>query len=172
MTLEDLLTQMGQHQYVLIGAFAALPLVSFCLRFMHGSYRGAYAPWKYVYSVIVYASCLPGIFSVILAGYAFLFLRMNLLTLDMLVYFLPIVSMIVTLLAVRKAVEYKYIPGFNRLSGLVLMLGVSFFVAFMLDRFRLIVLFRGSLFSLLVIAAIAFVLLRLGSRLLFRKGIR
>ena len=91
------------------------------------------------------------------------------LALDLLVYVLPILSMIATLLVVHKAVDFRDIPGFNRLSGLMLMIGASFLIAFILDRFRIIVLFRGSLLSLLAIAGGAFVLLKIGGRMLFRR---
>ena len=169
MAVENLLTYLNGRYLLLFGIFTAIPVLSLCLRFIHGRNRGIHSPWKYLYAFFIYAGCLPGIFSAVLTAYSLLFLRANMLALDLLVYVLPILSMIATLLVVRKAVDFRDIPGFNRLSGLMLMIGASFLIAFILDRFRIIVLFRGSLLSLLAIAGGAFVLLKIGGRMLFRR---
>ena len=44
----------------------------------------------------------------------------------MLVYIVPFVSMIVTLVMVGRNINFADIPGFGRLCGLMLMIAVSF----------------------------------------------
>lgn len=168
MAIEELLAQVTGQYVLLLSIFAGIPLLALFLRPIHGPSRGQHSPWKYLYTFFTYASCLPGMFSVVLTAYTFFFLRANLLAVDLLVYFLPIASMIATLLIIRSSVDFRDIPGFDRLSGLMLVIGASFAVAFILDRFRIIALFRGSLLSFVAIAAIAFALFKFGGRMLLK----
>ncbi|MEZ4765253.1 MAG: hypothetical protein R3C26_19345 [Calditrichia bacterium] len=103
-----------------------------------------------------------------LTAYSLFFLRSNLLEVNALIYFLPIISMIVTLALMRRNVNFDYLPGFDRLRGLMLLLAVTFIVSFLLMQLRIWLFFGGSIGSLLIGMILIFLLLRYGSRLLLR----
>ncbi len=169
MTLEQFLEYAGQKNTILLGVFIGLPCLTLLLRFIHGKHRGNEAPWKYVYSVFIYLTCIPGMFAVVLTGYTLFFLHENLMRVNMLPYFLPILSMVTTLAAIKKTVDFDEIPGFNRILGLMILLGASFLIAFTFDRLRLWIVFRGSMVSLLILSVLLFVLLKWGMHKLFGK---
>lgn len=169
MTTQELIQQADQHPFVLVGAFAGLPLLSFLFGHTHREGQGGLAPWKYVYSLLVYLACIPGLFSAVLTGYTMFFTGESLLKVSVLVYLLPLVSMVVTLVLVRRRVDFDAVPGFDRLSGLMVMLGCSFAIALAIDKTRILVGFFGSFERLLLLAAGVFALLKWGAHALFRR---
>lgn len=164
MTLEDLVRILGEYPLALAGVLGIPPLVSFLLIPLHGLGNGGRAPWKYVYALLVYAVCIPGMFAGVLTGYLLLFRNENILKLDLLVYLLPIVSMVVSLLLIRRNVgSFDGVPGFGRLSGLMAILGLSFAIAFVLHRLHFGIFFFAPLAKLGAIALVAFALLHWGA---------
>jgi len=160
MTLEDLLQILAAHPGPVAGALVLPALLSWLVSQLHATGEGGVSPWKYAYAVLLYAACVPGMFAAVLSGYALFFRNENLLQVNLLVYFLPILTMIATLLLIRRAVRsFDLVPGFGRLSGLMVILGVSFAVAFALHRFRFGIFFFGPLAQLGVIALAIFALL-------------
>lgn len=104
-----------------------------------------------------------------LTAYTLFFSRENLLDASLLAYFTPVVSMIVTLVFIRKSVSFDDIPGFDRLSGLMLMIGCSFAFALAIDKTRIWIWFGASIERLFLLALGMFALLRWGSYMLFRS---
>jgi hypothetical protein len=168
MTLRELIALVGGHPAPLVVGFTALPLLTWLLGRLHGRGQGEGPPWRYLYSALVYLACIPGMLSAVLTAYALFFTRENLLDLNVLVFLLPIVSMVATLALIGSAVRFEQIPGFDRLSGLMLTLAVSFGVALALHRTRIWLVFGAPLAALLVIGLAVFVLLRLGTGLMTR----
>ena len=163
MTLDDLLQLLGKNPLVLVGALGVPPLAALLLGAVHGAKNGGHLPWKYLYTLLVYATCIPGMFASVLTGYLFLFRNENLLKLDLLVYVLPIVAMIASLLLIRRNVaSFDEIPGFGRLSGLMLLMALSFAAAFALHRLNFGIVFLAPLAQLGVIAIAVFALLHWG----------
>ena len=169
MTTRELIQTADQHTIVLVTAFLAPAIAAGLLGRVHERGRGGTAPWKYLYSVLVYLVCVPGMFAGVLTAYALFISRENLLDVNPLVYFLPIVSMIVTLILVRKAVSFDEVPGFDRLSGLMIMVGCSFAVALAIQKTNIWVVFGGSIERLFLLAAGVFALLKWGTYMLFRR---
>jgi hypothetical protein len=164
------LTQMADHQpLALAGVFVALPVVAWLCGRLHRPGEGGKAPYRFAYSVLVYLSCLPGVFAGVLTAYALFFTRENLLDVSLLVYILPIVSMIVTLVLIRKRVSFDEVPGFDRLSGLMVMIGCSFAIALVIQKTRIFIFFGGSIERLLGLAIGVFALLKWGTYMLFRS---
>src|SRR5439155_8979048 len=85
------------------------------------------------------------------------------------IYFLPIATMIATLLLIRRNVDFEAVPGFDRLSGLMTLLACSFALALAVHRTRLFVGFFGSIHMLFALAAGIFALLKWGGFMLFRR---
>lgn len=169
MTIRELATQAGDHPWFLAGLFVAFPVLAWLLRIIHGPGGGAAAPWKYGYSVLVYLACVPGLFSSVLTAYALFFRNENLLDANLLVYLLPILSMLVTLVLVRRNVGFEAVPGFDRLSGLMVMIACSFGLALAIHKTRLFVGFFGSIDRLFLLAGGIFALMKWGGYMLFRR---
>ncbi len=169
MTTRELIQWAGQHSVALLLAFIAPPVLAWLAGQTHGKEQGKLAPWKYLYSVLVYLVCVPGMFAGVITAYTLFFSGENLLDANLLVYFLPIVSMVATLVLIRKNVSFDDVPGFDRLSGLMVMVGCSFGIALAIQKTRIFVFFGGSIEKLFLLAAGVFALLKWGSYMLFRR---
>ncbi len=137
MTLRDFFMLLALNPEVLIFFFIACPLTAFLASWL-GRGEGHISPWKYLYSVLVYLICIPGIFAVTLNIYLFLFEKQSIFETDIWTQILPIVSMVVTLILIRKNVAFDEIPGFGKIHGLMLMIGAILSLMFLVDRTRII----------------------------------
>ena len=170
MTGRETIHWLAAHPALLLAVLVALPAGAWLVGWIHGPGRGGASPWRFVYSVLVYLACIPGMGGAVLTGYALLFTGENLLDVDLLVYLLPVVSMVATLGLTSRNVRFADVPGFDRLSGLMLLLGLTFAILLVLRRSFFGVFFIGSLPALLVIGVGAFALLKWSAgRLLGRK---
>jgi len=169
MTVRDLIQLAGRHPLVLVAAFVVPPLLAWLLGQMHERGRGGTTPWKYLYAVLVHLACVPGMFAAVITAYTLFFSHENLVDADLLVYFLPILSMIATLVFIRKNVPFDEVPGFDRLSGLMVMVGCSFAVALAIQKTNIWLFFGGSIEKLFLLAAGIFALLKWGTYTLFRR---
>jgi hypothetical protein len=160
---------LGSAPLITLLIFLFPPLYAVVLRFIHGKNKGGLAPWRYFYSVLVYLTSIPGTFIAVVTAYLLFIQGANLVELDLLAYFLPVLSMVVTLILIRMRVDFKDIPGFKRLSGLLVMLAGAFLAAFIIDRLRIFVVFYGSIVWLFVLALIIFMIIKGGAHLLFKK---
>jgi len=118
---------------------------------------------------LIYLSCIPGMFSAVLTAYSLFFLRADLLRVNFLVYILPIISMIATLKIIKRKNSFDDIPGFDRIMGLMLMMGVSFVIAFLLHRTVVFIGFIGGLTGLLAVALAVFILLKIAAAKIAKK---
>ena len=169
MTLRDAIQWASRWSLWISIAFALPPLIAFLLRFIHGKENGRNSPWKYVYSVLVYVVCFPGMFSSVLTAYSIFFEKENLLDVNMVVYLLPPISMAATLILVRKNVSFDDVPGFDRISGLLTMLGVTFVLILVIYKTRILLVFFGSFPMFVALVGGLFALLKWGTYMLFRK---
>ena len=99
----------------------------------------------------------------VLVAYTLFFTDESLLDLDLLVFFLPPASMVATLALIGRNVDFDDVPGFDRLYGLMVMIGVSFTVALVVQKTRIWVFIGASFVHLFVFAAVAFLLLKWAS---------
>lgn len=144
-----------------------MPLAAFCLRFIHGKYGGSDSPYKYFYSVLIYLSCIPGIFIFFIVFYLAVFQRYNILTLSIFTYFLPLISVFFTLIIIRKNVLFRHIPGFKRITGLFGYIICTFIILLILDRLRIFLFFHGSFLIFILIWAAIFIGLKLSTKKIF-----
>lgn len=171
MSINDLIAVVAQHPWAVLVALGPLPILAWILGWVAGS-DGERTPWKYAFSVLVYAACVPGILACVLTAYSLFFVRANLLQVNVLVYGLPIVIMVLTLAVIGKIVDFKRVPGFDRISGLMLVLALSFGVALFIVKTRIWIVFGSSIATLFLLAIAAFLLFRWGSYKLFRSSRR
>ena len=169
MTLNELISVIDKQSIVLI-LFGVAPLLALGLRLFHGKGGGSKSPWKYLYSVLVYLCAIPGMFSAVLCLYTMLFLQQSLLDKSVTVYFAPMLSMILTLGSISRFVSLDDVPGFERISGLMTLLGITFFILLVLNRFNVWVVFFGNIGMMFVIGLILFLLLRWGAARAFRSN--
>jgi len=169
MTLRDLLTWIGQDPLLIVPLLGGPPILAFILSLLHGREAGNEAPWKYLYSVLIYAACIPGLMATVVTTYALVFAHENLLDLNAFVYVLPIVSMIATLIVIGRVADFDALPGFGRLAGLMTMIGLTFVIIEVVSRLRLLVFFGGSIWTLVAFGAFVFALLKWGSYMAFRR---
>lgn len=142
----------------------AIPVLTLILNIL-SSPKNNQSPWKYIYSVLVYLSCIPGIFSGIITLYSLFFIKQNLLTLNITTYYLPIVSMIITLSLIRKVLTFDEIPGYGRLSGLMLVIGLTFVSVIIIERTRIFVM--SSIQGFIILCLVIFFVIKYGFKMIF-----
>jgi hypothetical protein len=168
-SINDLILAAAQHAWWVLAYFLTPPALTWCIGRAHKTRRaGARNPYSTLYGVLIYMVSFPGMMAAVLVGYGLFFLRADLRSVPILLYFLPIVSMVGTWALMREQVDLDKVPGFERLSALMLAIALCFALAFVFNRIFFGVLFFGSLWGLLGVAAAFFVAFRLTMRKLAR----
>ncbi|MBT9546233.1 MAG: hypothetical protein IV090_12650 [Candidatus Sericytochromatia bacterium] len=168
MSVREVIQWLGSHPSSLWLFLSLLPALALVLPLFHGKNRGNFAPWQYFYALITYLTCLPGMLACIVVAYSLFFSRDNLLDANALVYFGPPISMTITLMIMAKQVKFEDLPGFDRLSGLLLLMGGTFAIVLLISKMFIGVVFAGSLVQLLAIATAVFLLLKWAAHAVFR----
>ena len=164
MTLREFFDYLSLHPLAIVGYFLVIPLTALLAGWL-GKGEGQQSPWKYLYSLLVYAVCIPGIFSVALSVYLFLFEHGgSILNTNLLTQVIPVISMILTLSVIRGNTAFESIPGFGKLSSLMMTIGAVFALMYLLDRTHLIAFVMVPVQYLLLIVV--------GLLLVFRFGVR
>lgn len=139
MTLKEFINLLGDNPGYIIGYFIAV-LLATALTGWISKDEGWKSPWKYLYMVLIYAVCIPGIFAVGLNFYVFLFERSrSIFDADVYTQILPIIGMALTLWVMKTNVNLDYIPGFHRLTGFMIIILATLGLMYGLDRMRIIV---------------------------------
>lgn len=166
MTLADFFQKIADTPSYIIFYFTIIPVTALLAGWL-GKGEGHIAPWKYLYSTLIYLVSVPGIFAVTLSIYFFLFEKRSILQTDVFVQILPVVSMIATLLLIRKNVRLDDIPGFDKLSGLIMMITATLAIMWFFDRTRIIA-FTYIPFQYVILIFIGLlIVIRLGWKRLF-----
>ena len=160
MTANDFIQSVTQYQNEILIYFAVIPLLAFLFALVT-SRKMFETGVKYIYSALIYLSFIPGTVSLVLVLYSLFFLKMNLLHANVLVYFLPIVSMIITIIFIKKKVSLKAIPGFERLSGIMVVTLITLGLIYLLQKMFVGVIFFASIKYLILLFIIVFVILKL-----------
>ena len=166
MTLRELLQWFAQYPWVLAAVFLVPPVSVLVTGILHGRGNGGQSPWRYLYSVLIYAASVPGMGAAVLTTYALGFGNENLLDMNLLVSIAPIVSMLLTLLLARRNVDFEEIPGFDRLLGLMVVLAITFVLILGIAKTRIWLFFGSSIFTLALLIAVLIGLLMWGGKLL------
>jgi hypothetical protein len=164
MTLGDFLNYISMHPTYVFAYFIGIPILAFLIGL--ATKKQSYdSSWSYVFSGLIYAVSVPGIFTITLMIYTFFFERRSILDINLTTQVLPIVSMIATFLIIKKFVPLNYIPGFNEIGNLFSMIIVAILALWLLDKTRIMVI-SFMPFHYLIIILIA---LLIGIRLLWRN---
>ncbi|MCB0653516.1 MAG: hypothetical protein KDC85_19725 [Saprospiraceae bacterium] len=169
MTLKELFDLMAQNPVYLLFFFIVIPMTALLSGFF-GKNEGHLSPWKYLYSTLIYLICVPGIFSVSLSIYMFLFEKRSIMDTDIYTQILPVFSMIFTLLIIRNNVDLDDVPGFGKLSALVMIISATLGLMWFIDRTHIIVFSYLRFEMVLLIFAILLILIRFGWYRIFSAG--
>lgn len=165
-TVRELIEVGTRHPGALQGALVSIPGAAFLLGRAHGEGQGGQDPWRRAYSVLVYAATIPGMFSTALVAYALFVTHENLLDVSIPVYFGPIIQMVVSLVIMSRNVDFDEVPGFDKIWGLMGILGVTFTTTLFIQKTSILMVFHGSFMALAGFALGLFVVLRMSARAL------
>ena len=161
MTLQEFFDLLSLNPEILIFFFIACPLTALLAGWL-GRHEGHLSPWKYLYTYLVYLVCIPGIFAVTLNVYLFLFERQSILHANIWTQVLPIISMALTLLLIRRNVDFDDIPGFGKLSGLMFMIAALMIILWLIDRTRIIAISIIPFYQVIIGFLILLILMVIG----------
>ncbi len=106
MTIQDIINWFSQNENLILGYFIAILILTIFVILIIN--RNNSKNLKYVISGLVYAVTVPGILSVILTLYTLFMLQQNLLEVNIIAYFVPIVAMVITLIIIRASLKTPY----------------------------------------------------------------
>jgi hypothetical protein len=132
MTLKQFFDFISLNPSILLFYSVAIILSSF-LTGLFSKGEGHLSPWKYLYSFLIFFVCIPGIFAVTLNIYLFLFERQSIWDANLYTQALPILVMFITLTIIKKSVNLDHIPGFGKLTGLIVMISALLIIMWILD---------------------------------------
>ena len=136
MTLRQFFDWVQIQPSVIIYYFLIIFVVTL-LASMFAKGEGHLQPWNILYAFIIYLVCIPGIFAITLSIYFFLFEKRSIMDTELLLQVLPIFMMFLTLYIIHKNVEFKYIPGFEKLSSLMIIIAILLSFMWIVDRTQL-----------------------------------
>ena len=165
MTAAEALQWLEQYQGAIAAGLVILPaatyLVGLLLRRASRRFAGHFL------ALAIHLAVVPGISMAVLILYLLFFVRAHLLNdLHLVIHVLPVVSMAATLWAASRIMAFDDIPGFRRIEGLMLLVGLSFAAALAIQKTRLGILFLGRLEHLFVIVVAVVALWKLGAGML------
>lgn len=154
MTLKEFFELLAVNPAYIVGFFFIIPLAAF-IGTIIGKGEEDESVWQLFYSTLIYLVAIPGIFSITLNVYLFLFERRSVMEADVFTQVLPIFSMMATLMIIRKAINLDKIPGVGKLSGLIWMIGAVLLIMWFMEKTRIYV------FSYMPVQYVFFILIGL-----------
>lgn len=165
MTAAEALQWLESYQGAIGGALVALPAATYLLGLLLR--RASERLVGYFLAAAIHLTVIPGIGMAVLILYLLFFVRANLLNdLHLVIHVLPVLSMAATLWAASRIMAFDDIPGFRRIEGLMLLVGLSFAAALAIQKTRLGILFLARLEHLFIIVIAVVGLWKLGASML------
>jgi len=162
MTLQEFFDTLAANPIYIVAYFLIIPITALVVAWITNDDESHLSPWKYIYSGLIYLVAVPGIFAVLLSVYLFLFEWRSILQTDIFTQILPVLSMVLTLGIIRRDVDLDYIPGFDKLGGLLMIITALLAIMWIVDRTRLLVFTYVPFQYVLLIIAGLLVLIRFG----------
>lgn len=166
MTLGQFFESCSANGILVRNIFIALPILAGFASYFGKDESHKY-PWPYFYSALIYAVCIPGIFAVTLNIYLFLFERRSIMNANVYTQILPILSMIFTLFFVKKNVDIRTVPGFDKIGQLIFVLTVLISLLWILEKTNIVVFTYLPFYQFLLMFIGALILIRFGLKNLF-----
>ncbi len=168
MTIEQLLNQLGNYSQWIIGFLIVMPILAWFIGFFYKKPIIRISIWDYLYSILIYLVSIPGIIACLLTAYTLFISHQNLLQVDLILYILPIISMLVTLAIIGKKASFNDLPGFDRLSGLMMIITITFIIILFVLKLRILIGFFSSIQNLVIFGIILFFILKLSMKKLLK----
>lgn len=169
MTLQEFFELLAQNPQFILAFFGLIPFTALVAGIL-GKGEGHLAPWSYLYSTLIYLVAIPGIFAITLNVYLFIFERRSIMQTDIYTQILPILSMVITLLLIKRNVDLDLIPGFGKLSGLIMMILSVFVILWIIEKTHIFAItFIPFQYFLLFFVGLL-VIVRLGWNKLFKDS--
>lgn len=163
MTLGEAFEYVSTNPDYILFYFAIVPFAALLAGWMERD-EGHLPPWNYLYSSLIYLVAIPAILAIGFGVYKWLFERRSIMDTNLLLQVLPVVSMLATFFIVKRNVDVKSLPGFERLGGLVMMITAAMSIMWFIDRVKIIVFSYLPIQYLLLIFLVLLFVIRLGWR--------
>lgn len=138
MTIGEAFEYASANPATVIFYFAIVPFAALLAGWMERD-EGHLPPWSYMYSALLYMVAIPGILAVALSAYIFLFQNGDIMQANLLLQVLPVASMLLTFAIVKNNVRIEALPGFDKLSSLVMMVAAAMALMWFIDKVRIVV---------------------------------
>lgn len=156
MTVEGLVTAVAQDKVALIFLFLLLPCMALLMNKLT-SLRGVESPYTHIYSGTIYIACICGILSLCIWVHTAIFQVKSLIDLNFFIYYLPIISMIATLIIIKKQIRLSQLPWYGEFYELVVLLFIAFGATLLIMEYQwlqfgnawYVLLFSGLIFGVL-----------------------
>jgi hypothetical protein len=152
MTLQQFFASISSNPWPAVVYFLILPFTAWVVGMAADGSRDIKF-WGIIYAILVYAVCIPGIFAVTLNIYLFLFERQSIWQANIVLQYLPIISMAITLMLIKSKIPFSLIPGFGKISGFLTLIAALIGVMWFFDRIHLVA-FTYVPFSVILIGFI------------------
>ncbi len=168
MTVGELLQRLEPFQGEIALGLLVLPLLTYGLGAL--LQQGSRRLCRYLLAAAIYLTVVPGISMAVIVLYMLLVVRLNLLhELNLVLHALPIASMLATLWAASRLEDFDNIPAFERIQGLMLLVGLGFAALLFVHKLFIGLVFFARFEYLLLLFGGFLVLWRLAVSRLFRK---
>ncbi|MBK8954002.1 MAG: hypothetical protein IPM34_00390 [Saprospiraceae bacterium] len=163
MTLQQFFNWIQENPMMILYYFALIFLFTILLNTLAEN-KGQLYPWNWMYSIVLYLVCIPGIFAITLNIYFFLFEKRSIMETELLLQIFPVFMMFAIIYFIRKNVQLGDIPGFERLSGLMWIISILLCLMWVIDRTHLYAISFVPFYYVLIFLMISIFLLRYFSR--------
>lgn len=167
MTVAAFIELLSADIIVLFFYFILLPIIAVIVTMASGN-DGNQSPYNYLCSTLIYLVTIPGILSLTFWVYSLAVGGKSLWTLNFAVYYLPVISMVLTLFIIAKKASIKSLPWFGELYELLGMIAGVF--GFILLLMHLQVVKFGHWWQILLVFIVLFGILKLSWERLMRMA--
>ncbi|MBK7233308.1 MAG: hypothetical protein IPH93_13855 [Saprospiraceae bacterium] len=167
MTLQDFFNLITAHPFYSLAYCLVIPCIALVAGWTSEP-NTHHSPWKYVFTFLIYAIAIPGIFAATLNLYFFFWERRSIMETNLVIQVLPFISMLATFWISARFISFDEIPGFGKLTALISIIAVMLTLMWILDRTRIFAL-TGLPFTFVIFLLLALVLTAVFS---LRKMIR
>ena len=138
MTLRDIFDHVSTNPSALIWFLLCIPLLTFIVSIWQDpNTPPQQSQARYMYAVLAYCAAIPGIFAFTLNLYTFLFERQSIWTMNLVTQVLPIITMVITLILIKRNVPFEHVPAFGKLSGFITLIFAAIGIMWFVDRLRI-----------------------------------
>ena len=138
MTLRDIFAQISANPNGLLWFLLCIPLLTFLISIWQDpNVPPQQNPARFFYAAMAYLASIPGIFAITLNVYLFLFERQSIWDMNLITQLLPIVTMVGTLIIIKRNIPFEFVPAFGKLSGFVTLIFAMIGIMWFVDRLRI-----------------------------------